>query len=124
MAPSYFTFSIHFILLINSLFSETLTFPLDIIYNTYLRRLEPVNANCKKGESNSQMVSYLCTAQADTANIKQIKLKPEFTFSQGKVTLAGTTPLAKMSMNNLGKMDDKYSTLLSSNQSIYILDNS
>ena len=29
-----------------------------------------------------------------------------------------------MSMNNLEKMDDKYSTLLSSNPSIYILDNS
>ena len=124
MAPSYFTFSIHFIPLLNSLFSDTLTFILIIIHNTYLRRLENANAVCNKGESNSQMVNYDCRVEADTANIKQIKFEPEFTFSQGKVTLAGTSPLAKMSMNNLEKMDDKYSSLLSSNPSIYILDNS
>ena len=46
MATSYFTFNIHFIPLLNSLFSNTLTFPLNVIYNTYLRRLEEVNANC------------------------------------------------------------------------------
>ena len=124
MAPSYFTFTIHFIPLSNSLFSDTLTFILNIIYNTYLRRLENANAVCNKGESNSQMVNYDCRVEADTANIKQIKFEPEFTFSQGKVKIAGTSPLAKMSMNNLEKMDDKYSSLLSSNPSIYILDNS
>ena len=124
MAPSYFTFSIHFIPLLNSLFSDTLTFILNIIHNTYLRRLENANAVCNKGESNSQMVNYDCRVEADTANIKQIKFEPEFTFSQGKVKIAGTSPLAKMSMNNLEKMDDKYSSLLSSNPSIYILDNS
>ena len=64
------------------------------------------------------------TAQAETANIKQIKFLPKFKFSQGKVTLAGITPLAKISMNNLEEIDDKYSELLSSNPSIYILDNS
>ena len=124
MAPSYFTFTIHFIPLSNSLFSDTLTFILNIIYNTYLRRLENANAVCNKGESNSQMVNYDCRVEADTANIKQIKFEHEFTFSQGKVKIAGTSPLAKMSMNNLEKMDDKYSSLLSSNPSIYILDNS
>ena len=120
MAPSYFTFSIHFIPLLNSLFSDTLTFILNIIHNTYLRRLENANAVCNKGESNSQMVNYDCRVEA----VKQIKFEPEFTFSQGKVKIAGTSPLAKMSMNNLEKMDDKYSSLLSSNPSIYILDNS
>ena len=124
MAPSYFTFSIHFIPLLNSLFSDTLTFILNIIYNTYLRRLENANAVCNKGESNSQMVNYDCRVEAETANIKQIKFEPEFTFSQGKVKIAGTSPLATMSMNNLEKMDDKYSKLLSSNPSIYLLDNS
>jgi hypothetical protein len=124
MAPSYFTFTIHFIPLLNSLFSDTLTFILNIIHNTYLRRLENANAVCNKGESNSQMVNYDCRVEADTANIKQIKFEPEFTFSQGNVKIAGTSPLAKMSMNNLDKMDDKYSTLLSSNPSIYISDNS
>ena len=124
MAPSYFTFTIHFIPLLNSLFSDTLTFILNIIYNTYLRRLENANAVCNKGESNSKMVNYDCRVEAETANIKQIKFEPEFTFSQGKVKIAGPSPLAKMSMNNLDKMDDKYSSLLSSNPSIYILDNS
>ena len=123
MAPSFFTFIIHFIPVVNSLFSDTLTFPLNIVYNTYLRRLEEVNANCNKGESNSKMVNYDCRVEAETANIKQIKFEPEFTFSQGSVKIAGSTPLAKMSMNNL-KETDKYSELLSSNPSIYILDNS
>ena len=120
MATSFFTFTIYFIPLLNSLFSNTLTFPLDIIYNTYLRRLENVNANCNLGDSNSKIVNYFCRFQVDTSNIKQIKLKSKFTFSQGKVTLVGITPLAKMSMNNLQEMDDKYSILLSSNPSIYI----
>ena len=124
MATSYFTFSIHFISLLNSLFSDTLTFPVDIIYNTYLRRLEGANANCNKDDSSSEMVNYNCIVEANTGNIKQIKFEHTFTFSQGKVTLAGTTPLAKMSMKNLKEIDDKYSTLLSSNPSIYILDNS
>ena len=46
------------------------------------------------------MVNYLCAVQADTANIKQIRFEPKFSFSQGSVKVAGTTPLAKMSMNN------------------------
>ena len=124
MATSYFTFSIHFIPLLNSLFSNTLTFPLNVIYNTYLRRLEEVNANCNLGESSESMVNYLCRVQAETANIKQIKFEPNFKFSQGNVKIAGTTPLATMSMNNLQNIDDKYSKLLASNPSIYILDNS
>ena len=124
MAPSNFTFTIHFKPLINELFSKIVTFSLNAIYNNYLKRLEEVNASCKLDESNSQMVNYLCTAQAETANIKQIKFLPKFKFSQGKVTLAGITPLAKISMNNLEEIDDKYSELLSSNPSIYILDNS
>ena len=43
MATSYITFTVHFILPLNSLFSDILTFHLDIIYNTFLRRLEDDN---------------------------------------------------------------------------------
>jgi len=100
MAIFFFTFTIHFKPLINRLFSKILTFLLNVIYNNYLRRLEEFNANCKLDESNSQMVNYTCTVQADTANIKQIRFEPKFSFSQGSVKVAGTTPLAKMSMNN------------------------
>jgi hypothetical protein len=126
MASSYFTFNIHFIPVANSLFSDTLTFVLNIIYNTYLRRLEDVNANCNidKISSSESMVNYLCRVQAETANIKQIKFEPNFKFSQGNVKIAGTSPLGKMSMNNLQNIDDKYSKLLASNPSIYILDDS
>jgi hypothetical protein len=70
------------------------------------------------------MLSYLCEVQAPTANIKNIKVNPEFNFGNGKVSLAGITPLAKMSMNDLKKVGDKYDSLFSSNPSIYILDNS
>ena len=125
MASSYFTFNIHFIPVANSLFSDTLTFVLNIIYNTYLRRLEDVNANCNIDSSSSaSMINYLCRVQAETANIKQIKFETNFKFSQGNVKIAGTSPLGKMSMNNLQNIDDKYSKLLASNPSIYILDDS
>ena len=125
MASSYFTFNIHFIPVANSLISDTLTFVLNIIYNTYLRRLEDVNANCNIDSSSSaSMINYLCRVQAETANIKQIKFEPNFKFSQGNVKIAGTSPLGKMSMNNLQNIDDKYSKLLASNPSIYILDDS
>ena len=125
MASSYFTFNIHFIPVANSLISDTLTFVLNIIYNTYLRRLEDVNANCNIDSSSSaSMINYLCRVQAETANIKQIKFETNFKFSQGNVKIAGTSPLGKMSMNNLQNIDDKYSKLLASNPSIYILDDS
>ena len=125
MASSYFTFNIHFIPVANSLISDTLTFVLNIIYNTYLRRLEDVNANCNIDNSSSaSMINYLCRVQAETANIKQIKFETNFKFSQGNVKIAGTSPLGKMSMNNLQNIDDKYSKLLASNPSIYILDDS
>ena len=125
MASSYFTFNVHFIPVANSLFSDTLTFVLNIIYNTYLRRLEDVNANCNiDSGSSASMINYLCRVQAETANIKQIKFETNFKFSQGNVKIAGTSPLGKMSMNNLRNIDDKYSKLLASNPSIYILDDS
>lgn len=113
----------NFIPITNSLLSKALTFPLTIIYNTYFRLLDDINANCNLDESNSEsMFNYNCKVEVDTVNIKQIKLKPEYTFSDGKLSLAGITPVAKISMNNVA--DNKYNSLLSSNQSIYILDNS
>ena len=124
MSTSYFTFNIHFTPLSPAI-SKNLTFPMDVSYSTYLRLLDEYKANCNLDETNTQsMLSYLCKVDAPTANIKNIKVKPEFDFGQGKVSLAGITPLAKMSMNDLKSVGNKYDALFESNPSIYILDNS
>ena len=124
MSTSYFTFNIHFTPLSPAI-SKNLTFPMDVSYSTYLRLLDEYKANCNLDETNTQsMLSYFCKVDAPTANIKNIKVKPEFDFGQGKVSLAGITPLAKMSMNDLKSVGNKYDALFESNPSIYILDNS
>ena len=47
----------------------------------YLRRLENVYVNSSFGGYNSQsIIKYLCKAQIETANLEQIKLKPDLNF--------------------------------------------
>ena len=71
------------------------------------------------------MTSYLCQLQSPTSNIKGIKSEPDFNFlSQNNVNLIGITPLAKMFMNNIQNIEDKYNLLLNPNQTIFIIDNS
>ena len=124
MKTSSFSFKIHFISVRNYLYSQFLSFPLIIIYNSNLRVLENQNANCTMINSQS-MTSYLCQVQASTSNIKEIKSEPDFNFlSQNNVSLIGITPLATMFMNNIQNTEDKYNLLLNPNQTIFIIDNS
>ena len=100
MLTSSFTFTIHFIPLLNYLYSKVLKFPLSIIYNTYIRRLEENSyAECILDENKNQSsTNYFCEVQVPNTNIKQIKLQPSFNFvSQDKVLLVGISPIAKIS---------------------------
>ena len=116
-----FTFTIHFIPVKYSIPPPILIFPLNIIYNTYLRGLEEFNANCDLEQADT--FNYKCEVQASTNNIKQITFEPNFNFgSQNNIKISGISPLAKNAMNNL--MDNKYDQILLSNPTIYILDNS
>jgi len=66
---------------------------------------------------------FICTVETETKNIKQIKLIPEFNFaSQGNYAFKSEAPFAKMFMNHIELIDDKYDNFNNSN--VYILDNS
>ena len=126
MAKKSFTFNTHFIPLTGSLYSKKLIFSASIIYNNnYFRQLEYSNFECTLSKDNAQSsTNYLCEVQIQNKDIKQIKLLTNFMFtSQDKVLLTGITPIAKMSLNNINKIDTKFNNLLLSNPPIFILDN-
>ena len=119
-----FNFNIYFIPTTNTISSEELMFPLTIIYNTFSS--QDIYSKCiLNKDKNETTISYLCEVKEQSTNIDQIKLRPYFYFtSQDKVYLAGITPIAKISMNNLEKIDNKFNNLLLSNPNIYIINNS
>jgi len=124
--PTFFTFKIYFIPILNFIYSKFLRFPISVIYGTRLRLLEEFEGNCtleeNVGEKNSK-AQYSCEVQANTTNIKQIKIDPNFKFgSQNCVNLVGITPLANRFMDNIQEVGDNFNQL--SNSTVYILDHS
>ena len=92
-----------------------------------MRRLENHEAVCTFDEANTNsiIIGYKCNVQAPTANIRQIKLEDDFNFgSDNNMKLVGITPIAKLFMKNLQEANDNYGNLLSSENTVYILDNS
>ena len=87
--------------------------------------MEDSNFECALSKSNAQSsTNYLCKVQVQNKDINKIKLLTNFMFtSQDQVLLEGITPIAKMSLNNINKIDSKINNLLSSNPPIFILDN-
>ena len=117
-----FSFYIYFVALLNSISSKTLRIPINIDYNRILRNLETTGTICTLQDSSSgKKLQYKCEAQADTSNIKQIQIQPNFTFSDQNVNLAGITPLANSYMNNIQEVS-KLNYL--ANSDVYILDHS
>ena len=124
----YFTFYIYLTATKNILTTKHIQFPIEITYYRNIRRLlKETNANCSLDLVGSDTkYKYYCRVDEEPDNIKEAKLIPDFDFvSQDNVTLTGTTPLAKMFMNNMMEMknQDKYDNILE-NSRIYILDNS
>ena len=104
---SAFSFYIYFVSLLNSIYSKTLTIPITIDYNRILRNLETTETTCTLQDSDSEKkLQYKCEAQADTANIKQIQIQPNFTFSDQNVNVAGITPVANSYMSNIQKVSE------------------
>ena len=104
---SAFSFYIYFVSLLNSIYSKTLTIPITIDYNRILRNLETTETTCTLQDSDSEKkLQYKCEAQADTANIKQIQIQPNFTFSDQNVNLAGITSVANSYMSNIQKVSE------------------
>ena len=101
---------------------------MEITYNRNIRRLlKEIKANCTlEPVESDKKYKYYCHVDEKPDNIKEAKLIPDFDFvSQDNVTLTGTTPLAKMFMNNMMEMEnqDKYGNILE-NSLVYVLDNS
>lgn len=97
---------------------------LKVIYSTRIRLLDEEEIYCNLNETNDKdMTSYFCETKIKETNIRQVKINYEFDFvNQTNVTVISSTPLAKMFMNNLQDIDDKYDNL--QNSKIYILDHS
>ena len=107
----------------NNIYSKNLRFPISIIYNSRLRILDDYEGVCALQETVQSKVQYSCEVQANTSNIKQIQIEPDFNFgSQNNVSLVGITPLANMFMDNLQNVGGNFDKL--SNSTIYILDHS
>ena len=128
MKTASFTFIIYFVLVKNSIHAKNIIITIVIIYNSYLRRLRLENheAVCTLDETNTNsIIGYKCNVQAPTANIRHIKLEDNFNFgSDNNMKLVGITPIAKLFMENLQEANDNYGNLLSSENTVYILDNS
>lgn len=126
MKTASFTFIIYFVLVKNSIYAKNIIIKIVIIYNSHLRRLENHEAVCTLDETNTNsIIGYKCNVQAPTANIRQIKLEDNFNFgSDNNMKLVGITPIAKLFMENLQEANDNYGNLLSSGNTVYILDNS
>ena len=126
---TYFTFYIYLTPTKNILYTKQILFPIEITYNRNIRRLlKETKANCTLDKVESDIkYKYYCHVAEETENIKEVKLIPDFDFvSQDNVTLTGTTPLAKMFMNNLltlANQDNIYGNILE-NSLVYIMDNS
>ena len=113
------TFYIHLASITEELISSLIKVVLSILYNKRIRILEE-EIECRLKETNNKdITSYLCEAEIDNSNIKQVKINPNFEFvNQNNVTIVGTSPLAKRYMDNLQDIDDKFDNL--QNSTIYI----
>ena len=104
---SFFSFFIYFSAIESTITSTSLTFPIDVQYNTALRNLETKNSVCTLQNSNlNGKLQYKCEVQTETANIKQITIEPNFNFEGQNVNLAGTTPVADQYMDNIEKANE------------------
>ena len=98
-----------------------------ITHNRNIRRLlKEIKANCTLDLIESdKKYRYYCNVTEETTNIKEIKLIPEFDFTtQDNVTYTGSTPLAKMFMNNMKVLQNNTYNDMLENSLVYIMDNS
>ena len=120
---SSFSFKLYLLLLKNYIYSNNLKAPVTVVSNSNIRLLKELEANCNLNKIYDGIkYEYECVVEAEISNIKQIKLNPEFNFlSQGNIKLS-ETPFARMFMDHLELIDEKYDNFGNSN--IYLLDNS
>ena len=126
LSSSSISFNILFTQILNEIYSNSTKAPLITIYNETIRILEEkeIEIECYLKEKNiTNIVSFFCETEIKNSNIKNVKIIPKFNFiNQTNITIIGLTPLARMYINNLQDIDDKYDNL--ENYIVYILDHS
>ena len=113
---SYFSFYTYFGVLEGYIYSNNLKFPVQITYNSNLRLLQNQEANCYLKGSSNQKISYLCEVKAETQNINNIKIIPEFNFISQKSSII-ISPIANAYINNIQNLENQ----LDINSNLYIL---
>ena len=118
---SSISFNTLFTQILNEIYSNLMKALLIIIYNENIRILEEKEIECYLKEKNkTNIVSYFCETEIKNSNIKNVKIIPKFNFiNQTNITILGLTPFARMYINNLQDIDDKYDNL--ENNIVYIL---
>ena len=121
---SRFSFNTYFISTTNITYSRNMNVKLTLIQS------DITNASIIEKECTSTLQSretdikgqYLCEVDGNITDIKQIKVGTDFKFdTENNVTLVGITPLAKMYINNIQDIGNKFDNFF--NSDIYILDN-
>jgi len=121
---SNISFNILFTQILNEIYSNLMKVPLIIIYNENIRILEEKEIECYlKEKIITNIISFFCETEIKNSNIKNVKIIPKFNFiNQTNITIIGLTPFARMYINNLQDINDKYDNL--ENNIVYILDHS
>ena len=124
LSSSSISFNILFTQILNEIYSNLMKVPLIIIYNENISLLEEKEIECYLKEKNiTNIVSFFCETEIKNSNIKNVKIIPKFNFiNQTNITIIGLTPFARMYINNLQDIDDKYDNL--ENNIVHILDHS
>ena len=124
LSSSSISFNILFTQILNKIYSSLMKALLIINYNERIRILEEKEIDCYlKKTKSTDIVSYFCETEIKNSNIKKVQIIPNFDFiNQNNVTVIGSTPFAKMYINNLQDIDYKYDNL--ENSIVYILDHS
>ena len=121
---STISFNILFTKILNDIYSNLMKVIVIINYNERIRILEEKEIDCYlKKKQNTNIASYFCEIDIKNSNIKQVKINPKFNFiNQTNISIIGSTPFARLFMNNLQDIEDKYDNL--ENSFVYILDHS
>ena len=124
LSSSSISFNILFTQILNEIYTNLIKVPLIIIYNENIRILEEkeIEIECYLKEKKTNIVSFFCETEIKNSSVKNVKIIPKFNFGGQMITVVGMTPLARMYINNLQDIDDKYDNL--ENYIVYILDHS
>ena len=117
------SFKVLFTLILNDINSNLMKVHLIINYNEGILEEEEEMDCYLKTTNNKIIASYFCETDIKNSNIKQVKIINKFNFVyQNNIKIIGSTPFARMFMNNILDIDNKYDNLEYS--FVYILDNS